>query len=156
MSMLGGAVDTEEAYRIGLVNRVVLDEMLIEETASFAKRLAAMPTRALGSMKQALYASFESDLETALEREAVGQALCGRTADHDEGVAAFFEKREPNFIGAENGKTFFWHNSGREDTRRGRGRPAGHSGDLQLHGPEPHGDRRSRGSLRREPPRLVP
>jgi 2-(1,2-epoxy-1,2-dihydrophenyl)acetyl-CoA isomerase len=53
----------------------------------------------LGSMKQALYASFESDLETTLEREAVGQALCGRTADHEEGVAAFFEKREPNFTG---------------------------------------------------------
>ncbi len=99
MSMLGDAVDAEEAYRIGLVNRVVLDEMLKEETASFAERLAAMPTRALGSMKQALYASFESDLETALEREAVGQTLCGRTADHEEGVAAFFEKREPNFTG---------------------------------------------------------
>jgi 2-(1,2-epoxy-1,2-dihydrophenyl)acetyl-CoA isomerase len=99
MSMLGDAVDAEEAYRIGLVNRVVLDEMLKEETASFAKRLATMPTRALGSMKQALYASFESDLETALEREAVGQALCGRTADHEEGVAAFFEKRAPDFTG---------------------------------------------------------
>jgi 2-(1,2-epoxy-1,2-dihydrophenyl)acetyl-CoA isomerase len=96
MSMLG---DAEEAYRIGLVNRVVLDEMLGEETAVFAQRLAAMPTRALGSMKRALYASFESDLETALEREAVGQALCGRTADHEEGVAAFFEKRESNFTG---------------------------------------------------------
>ncbi|HEU4848224.1 MAG TPA: enoyl-CoA hydratase-related protein, partial [Rubrobacteraceae bacterium] len=87
------------AYRIGLVNRVVPDEMLMEETAAFAKRLAAMPTRALGSMKQALYASFESDLETALEREAVGQALCGYTRDHAEGLAAFFEKREPDFTG---------------------------------------------------------
>jgi 2-(1,2-epoxy-1,2-dihydrophenyl)acetyl-CoA isomerase len=53
----------------------------------------------LGSMKQALYASFESDLETALEREAVGQALCGHTGDHAEGLAAFFEKREPDFTG---------------------------------------------------------
>jgi len=100
MSMLGDAVDAQEAYRIGLVNRVVLDEMLREETAVLAQRLAAMPTRALEArMKQALHASFESDLETALEREAVGQTLCGRTADHEEGVAAFFEKREPNFIG---------------------------------------------------------
>jgi 2-(1,2-epoxy-1,2-dihydrophenyl)acetyl-CoA isomerase len=53
----------------------------------------------LGSIKQDLYASFESDLDAALEREAVGQALCGRTADHKEGVAAFFEKRQPNFTG---------------------------------------------------------
>jgi 2-(1,2-epoxy-1,2-dihydrophenyl)acetyl-CoA isomerase len=58
-----------------------------------------MPTRALGSTKQALHGSFESDLETALGREAVGRTLCGRTADHEEGVAAFFEKREPNFTG---------------------------------------------------------
>jgi len=99
MCMLGDAVDAEEAYRIGLVDRVVPDERLEEETAALASRLAAMPTRALGSIKQALYASFESDLDTALEREAVGQTLCGRTADHQEGVAAFFEKREPNFTG---------------------------------------------------------
>jgi 2-(1,2-epoxy-1,2-dihydrophenyl)acetyl-CoA isomerase len=99
MSMLGEAVDAEEAYRIGLVNRVVAEEDLEKETAALANRLAAMPTRALGGIKQALYASFESDLETALEREAVGQALCGRTADHEEGVAAFFEKREPHFTG---------------------------------------------------------
>ena len=99
MSMLGDAVDATEAYRIGLVSRVVPDETLAEETAALASRLAAMPTRAFGGMKQALYASFESDLETALEREAVGQTLCGRTADHEEGVAAFFERREPNFTG---------------------------------------------------------
>jgi 2-(1,2-epoxy-1,2-dihydrophenyl)acetyl-CoA isomerase len=99
VSMLGEAVSAEEACRIGLVNRVVADEKLEEETAALASRLAAMPTRALGSIKQALYASFESDLDTALEREAVGQTLCGRTADHEEGVAAFFEKREPNFTG---------------------------------------------------------
>jgi 2-(1,2-epoxy-1,2-dihydrophenyl)acetyl-CoA isomerase len=99
MCMLGDAVDAEEAYRIGLVNRVVPDESLEGETAALASRLAAMPTRTLGSIKQALYASFESDLDTALEREAVGQTLCGRTADHQEGVAAFFEKREPAFTG---------------------------------------------------------
>jgi 2-(1,2-epoxy-1,2-dihydrophenyl)acetyl-CoA isomerase len=99
MCMLGDTVDAEEAYRIGLVDRVVPEESLEEETATLAGRLAAMPTRALGSIKRALYASFESDLDTALESEAVGQALCGRTADHKEGVAAFFEKREPNFTG---------------------------------------------------------
>ena len=69
MSMLGEAVSAEEACRIGLVNRVVADEKLEEETAALASRLAAMPTRALGSIKQALYASFESDLDTALERK---------------------------------------------------------------------------------------
>jgi 2-(1,2-epoxy-1,2-dihydrophenyl)acetyl-CoA isomerase len=99
MSMFGDAVDAKEAYRIGLVGRVVPDAKLEEETAALASRLAVMPTPALGSTKQALYASFESDLDIALEGEAVGQALCGRTADHEEGVAAFFERREPNFTG---------------------------------------------------------
>ncbi len=99
MSMLGEAVDTGEAYRIGLVNKVVPDEGFEEETAALASRLAALPTRALGRIKQTLHASFESDLEAALEREAEGQTLCGYTQDHREGVAAFFEKRKPNFTG---------------------------------------------------------
>lgn len=99
MSMLGDAVEAEEAYRIGLVGRVVPDESLEEEARRLAEHLAAMPTGALGRIKGALYASFEADLETALEREARGQTFCGYTRDHKEGVAAFFEKRAPGFTG---------------------------------------------------------
>lgn len=99
MSMLGDAVDAEEAHRIGLVNRVVADDSLSEETQNLASRLAAMPTVALGRIKHALYASFETVLETALEGEAEGQMFCGYTQDHKEGVTAFFEKREAKFIG---------------------------------------------------------
>ncbi|MDQ3862142.1 MAG: enoyl-CoA hydratase-related protein, partial [Actinomycetota bacterium] len=99
MSMLGDAVDAEEAHRIGLVGRVVADDSLSEETQNLASRLAAMPTGALGRIKHALYASFETDLETALEGEAEGQTFCGYTQDHKEGVTAFFEKREAKFIG---------------------------------------------------------
>lgn len=99
MSMLGDAVEAEEALRIGLVNRVVPDERLAEETAALASRLAAMPTAALGRTKQALYASFEGDLASVLEREAEGQTFCGYTADHKEGVSAFFERREARFTG---------------------------------------------------------
>ena len=99
MSMLGDALDAEEACRIGLVNRVVSDHSLSEEVRNLAGRLATMPTSALGRMKHALYASFERDLETALEAEAEGQTFCGYTQDHKEGVTAFFEKREPRFTG---------------------------------------------------------
>ncbi len=99
MSLLGDAVEADEALRIGLVNRVVPDEKLAEETAALAWRLAAMPTAAIGKTKHSLYASFESDLETALEREAEGQTFCGYTHDHREGIAAFFEKREARFAG---------------------------------------------------------
>ena len=99
MSMLGEAVSAEEAYRIGLVNRVLGDEELEGEASALARRLAELPTRALGRIKQSLHRSFESDLGAALEAEAVGQTFCGYTADHKEGVAAFFEKRDPTFTG---------------------------------------------------------
>ena len=99
MSMLGEAMDAQEAHRTGLVNRVVPDEKLGEETAALAERLAGLPTRALGRIKQTLHGSFESDLAAALEAEAVGQTFCGYTHDHKEGVAAFFEKRDPTFTG---------------------------------------------------------
>jgi 2-(1,2-epoxy-1,2-dihydrophenyl)acetyl-CoA isomerase len=99
MSLLGDAVDAEEAHRIGLVNRVVPDGRLADETAALANRLAAMPTAALARVKHSLYASFEGDLDTALEREAQGQTFCGYTDDHKEGIAAFFERREARFTG---------------------------------------------------------
>ena len=99
MSMLGDAVDAEEAYRIGLVNKVVAEDALSKEARNLAERLATMPTGALGRIKHSLYASFEKDLETALESEAEGQTFCGYTQDHKEGVTAFFEKREARFTG---------------------------------------------------------
>ncbi len=99
MSLLGDAVGAEKAYRIGLVNRVVPDEKLAEETTALANRLANMPTQALAATSSALGSSFDGDLQTALEREAEGQAMLGRTADHEEGIAAFFEKRDPHFTG---------------------------------------------------------
>jgi 2-(1,2-epoxy-1,2-dihydrophenyl)acetyl-CoA isomerase len=99
MSMLGDAVDADEALRIGLVGKVAADDSLAEESHALAEHLAALPTAALGKMKSALHASFEADLETALEREAEGQTFCGYTQDHKEGVTAFFEKREAEFTG---------------------------------------------------------
>ncbi len=100
MSMLGDAVDADEAQRIGLVNKVVPEDELEKETAALAGRLAAMPTVALARIKHSLYASFEADLVTVLEAEAEGQSECGYTSDHAEGLAAFFDKRAPDFTGS--------------------------------------------------------
>lgn len=99
MSMLGEALDAQEAHRVGLVNEVFPDEKLEEETAALAGRLAGLPTQALGRIKHTLHKSFEGDLAAALEAEAVGQTFCGYTQDHKEGIAAFFEKRDPTFTG---------------------------------------------------------
>jgi 2-(1,2-epoxy-1,2-dihydrophenyl)acetyl-CoA isomerase len=99
MSMLGEALEAEEAHRVGLVNKLVPDDKLEEEVAEYAGRLAGLPTMAMGRIKRTLYQSFESDLAAALEAEAAGQSLCGYTQDHKEGVAAFMEKREANFTG---------------------------------------------------------
>src|SRR4028119_2002930 len=88
MSMLGGALEVEEARRVGLVNRVVPDERLEEEVAEYAGQLAGLPTMAMGRIKQTLYKSFESDLAAALEAEAAGQSVCGYTRDHKARVGA--------------------------------------------------------------------
>jgi 2-(1,2-epoxy-1,2-dihydrophenyl)acetyl-CoA isomerase len=99
MSMLGDAIEADEAQRIGLVGKVAADDSLAEESQALAERLAALPTAALGRMKAAIHTNFEADRETALEREAEGQTFCGYTQDHKEGVAAFFEKRGAEFTG---------------------------------------------------------
>ena len=99
MSMLGTPVGADEALRTGLVNKVVPDEDLAGATATLAGNLAALPTRAIGTMKRKLHDAFEKDLAAALEDEAEGQTMLGYTADHKEGVAAFLEKREASFVG---------------------------------------------------------
>ncbi|GLB60828.1 hypothetical protein NCCP133_29600 [Cytobacillus sp. NCCP-133] len=70
-----------------------------DEVASFAERLASMPTAAIGIIKKNLKASWESTLEESLERDAQGQRIAGLTHDHKEGVKAFMEKRKPVFQG---------------------------------------------------------
>ncbi|WP_047866204.1 enoyl-CoA hydratase/isomerase family protein [Rubrobacter aplysinae] len=99
MSMLGDDLDAAEARRLGLVSRVVPGGSVTEEGRELAERLSKLPTRALAEMKAALHESFDADLPQTLEREAEGQTLCGHTADHREGISAFFDKREPAFTG---------------------------------------------------------
>jgi 2-(1,2-epoxy-1,2-dihydrophenyl)acetyl-CoA isomerase len=93
------AVDAATAERIGLVNRVVPADQLIDETNALAARLAQAAPLALALAKRALNQALESSLEEALEYEAQLQAIAGRSADHREGVAAFVEKRRAEFKG---------------------------------------------------------
>jgi 2-(1,2-epoxy-1,2-dihydrophenyl)acetyl-CoA isomerase len=95
----GDKVSAEQALDLGIVNRVVPAERLIETTMELANRLAALPTRAIGLTKRLLNRSLTTDLEGMLEAEAFAQETAGLSADHREGVMAFFEKRPAKFQG---------------------------------------------------------
>jgi 2-(1,2-epoxy-1,2-dihydrophenyl)acetyl-CoA isomerase len=99
MAVSGRKVKVDEALQIGLVNQVVADGALAESTRALAESLALLPTKAIGLTKRAINAAWTSELETQLDYEAMLQTTAGRTKDHREGVAAFLEKRSPQFVG---------------------------------------------------------
>jgi enoyl-CoA hydratase/carnithine racemase len=93
----GDTINAEEAYRIGLANRVVPGKSLLDEAYALAGRLKDGPLYALGVTKELLNFEADTDLETALEMEAMAQARCMETPDFVEGYNAFIEKRPLKF-----------------------------------------------------------
>lgn len=94
---LGDPIDAQEAYRIGLANRVIAHDKLMEESYAMAHRLKDGPLYALGVTKDLLNRESTMEVESALEMEALAQARCMATADFQEGYRAFVEKRPPRF-----------------------------------------------------------
>jgi 2-(1,2-epoxy-1,2-dihydrophenyl)acetyl-CoA isomerase len=99
LMLLAERIGAEEALRYGLVWKVHPDDRLMAEARRTAGYLASMPTRAYALIKQALVASQSNGLADQLETEALLQGQAFRTDDHREGVAAFLEKRPPQFRG---------------------------------------------------------
>jgi 2-(1,2-epoxy-1,2-dihydrophenyl)acetyl-CoA isomerase len=99
IAMLGDPLTARDAERIGLVNRVVPGAELAGEARAMAARLTESAPRALGLTKRALNRATEVGLEDALEYEAALQGIAANTSDHQEGLAAFREKRPPRFTG---------------------------------------------------------
>lgn len=99
MALLAERIDAPTAERFGLVWQVLDDEQLMPQARQLAARLAAQPTRACALIKQALNDSFGRDLPAQLELEATLQTQAGRTEDFAEGVAAFLQRRAPEFKG---------------------------------------------------------
>jgi enoyl-CoA hydratase/carnithine racemase len=93
----GDTIDAQEAYRIGLANRIVPGETLMDETYKWATRLKDGPLYALGVTKELIEYEGNVDLEAALEMEAMAQARCMETPDFVEGYKAFVEKRPQQF-----------------------------------------------------------
>jgi enoyl-CoA hydratase/carnithine racemase len=96
---LGEFVEGIAAERIGLVNRVVPLDELDAIVNDWARRLAAGPPIALRVSKALLNNSMSVTLEEALDAEAASQALCFSTEDFKEAMAAYTEKRSPEFDG---------------------------------------------------------
>ncbi len=99
LMFFGDAVPAAEAARLGLVNKVVPADELEAAAREWAERLAQGPTRALALTKQLVNASLDGDRATALAAEATAQELNMTTADANEGVASFVERRTPKYLG---------------------------------------------------------
>jgi len=99
MILTGEMIDAKEAWRIGLVNKVVPADKLLSAVRELALKLAAKSTVAMKFCKEAVQNGMEMDLLNACRYEADLFALSFTTADQKEGMQAFLEKRKPVFTG---------------------------------------------------------
>lgn len=97
LALLGDKLKAAEAERLGLISRVLPDAELQVGAMALAQKLAGMPTRALVATRRALDDAMKLDYEPALNREAALQSQLGFAHDYLEGVAAFMDKRKPEF-----------------------------------------------------------
>ncbi len=95
----GDRVDGAEAFRMGLVGRVVPHEELMPAALELASRIARGAIQSMSLIKYLVHRSLDTGLEESLELAHVAQDIARGTEDHKEAVQAFLEKREPRFKG---------------------------------------------------------
>jgi enoyl-CoA hydratase len=100
MLLTGDLIDAQEAYRIGLVNRVVAPEELLATATAMLRQMLANAPLALGLCIETVNRGLDMSLDEALVLEATEFAVLGATRDMAEGTRAFLEKRAPQFSGA--------------------------------------------------------
>jgi 2-(1,2-epoxy-1,2-dihydrophenyl)acetyl-CoA isomerase len=99
LMFFGDALTATDAERIGLVNRVVPPGDLEKTAREWSERLATGPTRAIALTKQLVNASLDTDRATAFAAEASAQEINMTTADANEGIASFVQRRSPVYKG---------------------------------------------------------
>ena len=99
LAATGAPLGADEGQRLGLYDRVAPADSFEEEWRSLSRELAQGPTKAYGLTKRLVNFAADAPLSDQLELEVEAQAEAGRSADHIEGVQAFFAKRPPNFQG---------------------------------------------------------
>jgi len=99
MILTGEPIDAREAHRLGLVARVVPNELVVEDALALAAKVATKSPLALRLAKEAVNAAYEMSLTDALAHERRLFYLLFGSEDQKEGMAAFLEKRDPDFTG---------------------------------------------------------
>lgn len=97
--LTGDMIDSEEAYRIGLANRVVTQQQLLPSAKALAEKIIGKGPYAVKLAKETIHNGLELDLERANRYEAEMFSLCFATEDQKEGMLAFLEKRRAKFCG---------------------------------------------------------